>query len=292
LASFVGPIDSNSLIGPNDLVDHIGLIGLIEPICFVDLNSLFNQISVDHNQLIVATADTKISLHFRKSFAIFREGDRENADNQNVIEDDEVFVPQKSNLPSLFLLASAISAQAETDASAPSDTLAATASFGQISPIKLLASGSSNHWCIGLIGVIGVGLVGSSASSVFVASLARRLIGSVGHVGLISMIVGLVGLIVINGHISLIKLIGYIGLVGCIGHNGLVGIIGLSFVSLASKVSLSVISLVGWSASSAHHLIIFFVLVSLSIHRPFKQAAHGVAIKLTNITKIANAVSI
>jgi len=99
----VGRIDSNSLIGPNDLVDHIDLIGLIEPICFVDLNSLFIQISIDYNQLIVAATDTKISLHFSKSFAIFREGDRKNANNQKVIEDDEVFVSTKIAVPSFAI---------------------------------------------------------------------------------------------------------------------------------------------------------------------------------------------
>jgi hypothetical protein len=109
------------------------------------------------------------------------------------------------------------------DLSAPLDTLAATASFGQTSLIN--SSGSSNHWWIGLIGIIGLGLIGSSAPSVSAASLARRLIGLIGFVG----ITGLIGLV---GHISLIKLVELIGRVSLVGLVGLVGSIGISFISL------------------------------------------------------------
>jgi hypothetical protein len=55
------------------------------------------------------------------------------------MEDNDVIVWQKSNLSLLLLLTSAISTQAAFDASAPSDTLAATALFGQISLINLSA---------------------------------------------------------------------------------------------------------------------------------------------------------
>jgi hypothetical protein len=90
-----------------------------------------------------------------------------------------------------------------------------------------------------------------------------------------------------NGFIGLIGPIRRIGFVGRIGHNGLVGIIGLNLFSLACIIGLigfglvsliglddlSITSLFGLSASSALHLIIFFILVGLSIYRQFKQAA-------------------
>jgi hypothetical protein len=48
------------LVGKIGTVGHIGIIGLIEPICFVDLNSLFIKINVDHDQFIVSTASELI----------------------------------------------------------------------------------------------------------------------------------------------------------------------------------------------------------------------------------------
>jgi hypothetical protein len=56
----VGQTDLIGFVGQIGSVSHIGLIGLIELICFVDLNSLFVQISIDHNQFIVATASQLI----------------------------------------------------------------------------------------------------------------------------------------------------------------------------------------------------------------------------------------
>ncbi len=95
--------------------------------------------------------------YFSKGFAIFCEGDQENANNG---KDDEVIVWQKSHLTSLLSLASAISTQAALDALAPYNTLAAKASFGQISLINL--SALSNHWLIGLIGLIGLSALSAS----------------------------------------------------------------------------------------------------------------------------------
>jgi hypothetical protein len=125
-------------------------------------------------------------------------------------------------------------------------------------------------------------------------------------VGCISLVGPIkLGIVGCNGLIGLIGPIGRIGVVGYIGHNGLVGVISLSLFILAGIVGLigfglvsliglddlSITSLFGLSASSAHHLIIFFILIGLSIHRPFKQGAHGVVIKLTSVTEIANAAS-
>jgi hypothetical protein len=160
------------------------------------------------SKFIVASHDSKTFLHFSKSIAIFCEGDRENANNGNDLEDDDVVVWQKSNLPSLLSLTSAISTQAALDASAPLDTLAATASFGQISLID--SSTLSNHWPIGLIGFIGLGLVGFIGlgldSLVSISSLIGHncLNGVIGF-GLVSL-VGLLGLSGINGLIRLISL--------------------------------------------------------------------------------------
>jgi hypothetical protein len=103
-----------------------------------------------NSKFIVKSNYSKTFLHFSKGFTIFCEGDQENTNNGNDTEDNEVIIPQKLNSPSLLLLASAaISTQAELDASATSDTLAATASFGQISIIDL--SASSDHWLIGVV---------------------------------------------------------------------------------------------------------------------------------------------
>jgi hypothetical protein len=103
--------------------------------------------------LAVGCLHFKTPLIFCKDVAIFCEGDQKNANNGNNTEDNEVVVWQKTNLPLLLLLASAISTHAALDALVSSDTLAATASFGQISLINLLAS--SNHWLIGLTSIIG-----------------------------------------------------------------------------------------------------------------------------------------
>jgi hypothetical protein len=56
-------------------------------------------------KFIVASHYSKTFLHFSEGFAIFCEGDLESANNG---KDDEVIVWQKSNLPSLLSLASAI----------------------------------------------------------------------------------------------------------------------------------------------------------------------------------------
>ena len=53
--SLVGQTGLVGLIGQIGSVGHIGLISLIKPICLVNLNSHFIQISVDHDQFIVAT---------------------------------------------------------------------------------------------------------------------------------------------------------------------------------------------------------------------------------------------
>jgi hypothetical protein len=150
---------------PNGLFDHDNLvyfdnhIGLVGPIKLVELIGHVGHTNnfVGPSQLIAESKYSKISLHFYKDCGIFCEGDQENTNNGNDTEDDDVVVWQKSNLPLLLLLTLAISTQAALNASAPSDTLAETATFGQISLINLLAL--SNHWPIGLIGIISLGLI-------------------------------------------------------------------------------------------------------------------------------------
>ncbi len=75
--------------------------------------------SIKAFKFIVASHYSKTFLHFSKGFSIFCEGDQKSANNG---KDDEVIVWQKSNLPSLLSLASAISIQAALDALAPYDT--------------------------------------------------------------------------------------------------------------------------------------------------------------------------
>jgi hypothetical protein len=109
-----------------------------------------------------------------------------------------------------------------------------------------------------------------------------------GQISLVS-ISGLIdcnGLIGFSG-LGIVSLVGFIGL-SLVSLIGIVGLIGFGLVSLIGLDDLKFIRIFGSSASSAHHLIIFFILVGLSIHWPFKQAEHGVAIKLTSVTEIAN----
>jgi hypothetical protein len=56
----IGQTGLVGLVGQIGSVGHIGIIGLIKPICLADLNSLFIQISVDHDQFIVATTSKLI----------------------------------------------------------------------------------------------------------------------------------------------------------------------------------------------------------------------------------------
>jgi hypothetical protein len=83
--------------------------------------------------LIVVSHYSKTFLHFSKDFAIFCEAGQENANNGNNSEDNEAIIWQKTNLPSLLSLASAISAQVALDESAELDTLATTASISRVS---------------------------------------------------------------------------------------------------------------------------------------------------------------
>jgi hypothetical protein len=131
--------------------------------------------------------------------------------------------------------------------------------------------------------------------------------GLIGHNGGFISFISL-SFISLVGFISLIGHIGLVGLICGVGHNDIVGVIGLSHVSLVGMVGLvgfilvsligfddlSITSLFGSSASSVLHLITLFILAGLSIYRPLKQAAHrahGVAIKQSSATKIANAAS-
>jgi hypothetical protein len=115
--------------------------------------------------------------------------DQESANNG---QDDEVIIWQKSKLPLLLSLASAISTQAALDASAPYNTLAATGhnmafgpAFGHSKLIKLIG-------CIGLgVSFIGLGVsfIGFGISFIggFVCCVDLSLIGLGGHNGNISI---------------------------------------------------------------------------------------------------------
>jgi hypothetical protein len=97
-----------------------------------------------NSKFIVASHYSKTFLHFSKGFAIFCEGDRENTNNGNGTEDNEVVVPQKSNLPSLLSLASAISTQAELDTLASLDFSGISGIVNQISIISLIGVGDQD----------------------------------------------------------------------------------------------------------------------------------------------------
>jgi hypothetical protein len=174
-------------------------------------------------KFIVTSHYFKTFVHFSKGSAIFCEKDQENANNG---KDDEVIVWQKSNLPSLLSLASAISAQAALDALAPYNTLAATASFGQISLINL--SATLKHGLNGFGDFLGCnGLVG------FICHIS--LVGSIGRIGL-SSIIGIISLICLNSHFGILGCINCISFVRSIGVSGISGLVNqISLVSLSSQ---------------------------------------------------------
>jgi hypothetical protein len=128
------------------------------------------------------------------------------------MEDNDIVVWQKSNLPSLLLLTSAITTQVALDASAPLNTLAATASFGQISLIDTLAS--SNHWPIGFIGIISLGLISLASLSGFSLVGLSGISGLVGQISLfgVSFIGSFIGFVDL-GLVSITRLIDGIGLI-------------------------------------------------------------------------------
>jgi hypothetical protein len=177
------------------------------------------------------------------------------------MEDNDVIVWQKSNLPSLLLLTSAISTQAALDASAPSDTLAATASFGQISLID--SSALSNHWPIGLIsfislGLISLGLISLVGLSGFGLLSLSGISGLVGQIG-VSFIGGFIGFVDL-GLVSLARLIDGIGLIGLGGHNGIISLIGLSGFGLVGLSGFGLVGLSGINGLIGHDCIISFIL--------------------------------
>jgi hypothetical protein len=214
-----------------------------------------------NSKFIVASHYSKTFRHFSKGFAIFCEGDQENTNNGNGTEDTEVVVPQKSNLPSLLSLASAISTQAELDALASLDFSGISGLVNQISIISLIGIGdlSLNS------------LVGSSAS------FACQLIGNIG-LGVSFIGLGFVGLVCL-GFFSLGGLIDHNGLVGrsdlvdhiglrFIGHNGLVSFIGLGIVSFIGLSLDSLGRLLGHISLIGRCIIGLIELAALSNHWP------------------------
>jgi hypothetical protein len=170
----------------------------------------------------------------RKGFAIFCEGDQESANNR---KDDEVIVWQKSNLPSLLSLASAISTQDDTLA-ATGHNMAFGLAFGHSKLIKLIGCIDLSVSFIGL----GVSFIGG-----FVCCVDLSLIGLGGHNGNISLI----GLGFVSSDFWLINFIGF-GIKGLISKNGfiglgLVGFIGLGLGSFVNGISLiGLIGLIGF----------------------------------------------
>jgi hypothetical protein len=79
------------------------IVTFIKPNANIPLSDLEGaqhaQINLQTFQLIVASHYSKTFLHFSKGFAIFCEGDQDNANNGNNTEDDETVIWQKSNLP-------------------------------------------------------------------------------------------------------------------------------------------------------------------------------------------------
>jgi hypothetical protein len=196
-----------------------------------------------NSKFIVASHYSKTFRHFSKGFAIFCEGDRENTSNGNGTEDNEVVVPQKSNLPSLLSLASTISTQAELDALASLDFSGISGLVNQISIISLIGVGN-----LSLNSLVGLS-----------ASFACQLIGSIG-LGVSFIGLGFVGFVCL----------GFFSLGGLIDHNGLVGRsdlvdhIGLEFIGhngLVSFAGIGIISFIGLSLDSLSGLIDHISLV-------------------------------
>jgi hypothetical protein len=211
-------------------------------------------------ELIVASHFSKTFLHFGKGFAIFCEGDRENAKNGNDAEDNE------SNSPSLLLLASAISTQGALDTLNLIDTLAATASLIVLFLVNLVGIGlfgptnvakhtvpNSFDEHIGLVNLMkSIGLVGLGHFSL-VGRCISGLIGFDGFNGFGSLALSASVPLLASQLRSLFGVIGCFGLLSHVNRISLVGSIGFSGISglLANQISLinlsnlAIISLVG-----------------------------------------------
>jgi hypothetical protein len=225
-----------------------------------------------NSKFIVASHYSKTFLHFSKGFAIFCEGDQENMNNGNDTEDNEVVVPQKSNLPSplLLLLASAISTQAELDTLASPDIIGFsnhTGSNGFIGVIGL--NGHIN--LVSLVGLIVFGLVSNHISLVSLSGLSG-LIGFDGFDGFGSLALSdsaaslaskLRSLFDVVGRFGLLSHVNRISLVGSIGFSGISGL--ANQISLISLSNLAIISLVGSLASFVCRLINLVGIISLGL---------------------------
>ncbi len=300
IIGLVGQTGLIGLVGQIGSVDHIGLIGLIKPICFIDLNSLFIQISVDHDQLIVATTDTKISLHLCNYCGIFCEGEWMSMTTNtrggaikwivSISCFGLVSLVGLSGINGVIRRVSLISKNGFISLGLVGFTglglgsLVISISFislvGLIGFIGLVGF----MGLISLIGVIGLSLISHNVGFIGLGvSFLKGLDGLDGIIGLVCLIghMGLVGCISLNNHIrhkGLVgntDLIGPIGLIGLVGQNGLVGFIGLELFGLVGHIGhiiglngLNDFTLVGLSGPSAIMGLIclgFVGLISLSL---------------------------
>jgi hypothetical protein len=165
-------------------------LSLLNTFSIAKLDSFSIKAKANSAKLIVVSHYSKTFFFFSKGFAIFCEGDQESPNNG---QDDKFIVWQKSNLPSLLSLASAISTQAALDALAPYDTLAATGhnmalglAFGHSKLIRLIG-----HIRLGVSFInLGISFIGLGISFIgsFVCCVDLSLIGLGGHNGNISLI--------------------------------------------------------------------------------------------------------
>ena len=299
IIGLVGQTGLVGLVGQIGSVGHIGLIGLIELICFVDLNSLFVQISVDHNQFIVATAsqlivatvsvnanttasqlivaNASVNANTKIPFTAF--------DRRIIFRETRINGLNGSNglMASLFMASSLIH-------------LSRIIGFiGQTSLVELI--GLVDHTGLGLDGIslVGLGFLGVNGL-ISVVNLVDRISLLVGQISLVNPIgLKLISHFCLNSRLSILDFIGHNSLIGfidlgvsfiglsldslggLIGHISLVGrcIIGLIEsaaslnhwpISLIGVIGLCLIASSASAASLARRLISFIGLIGSSTH--------------------------
>jgi hypothetical protein len=230
IIGFVRQTGLVGLVGQIDSVGHIGLIGLIELICFVDLNSLFVQISIDHNHFIVATASQLIvvtaSINANTTASQLIVANASGNANTKIpfTAFDRRIVFRETRINGLnglnSLMASLLMA---------SSLIRLSRIIGFIGQTRLIdLVGLVGHICsVGHSVINGF----SNGSNGFIG-----VIGLVGHICLISLVslVGLIGFGLVSNHISLVSLSNLSGLIEFDKFNG--------FGSLALSASVALLA--------------------------------------------------
>ena len=255
--SCIGQTGFACLVGQIGSVGHIGLIDFIKPICLTNLNSLFIQISVDHDQLIVATASVNANTTASQLIVAIASVNANtktfNAfDRRRDLDISKLIVASINSEISFHICDNCrIFREGVKGATViPNGLFGRNLAFGLISAFGqnlafdrttafglIMAFGYITVGCCitlqlrngridrnDLVDHIGLDLFGYNGLNGFIG-LGVSFIG-LGFVGFISL--GLVDIAGLIGQISLIYFIGLDGFIGVIGISGLSGIIGIA----------------------------------------------------------------